>query len=111
MKKILSLIMLLVAIVTGAHAGESTADYFKLDNSVLYAINTTTGTRNDVIQFATSASSFTVGSNQLKVLKNSTATVTVSVAGGKTITNIALEWKDKPNKMSTNVGTLSSDAT
>jgi hypothetical protein len=111
MKKILSLIMLLVAIVTGAHAGESTADYFKVDNSVLYAINTTTGTRNDVIQFATSASSFTVGSNQLKVLKNSTATVTVSVAGGKTITNIALEWKDKPNNMSTNVGTLSSDAT
>ena len=111
LKKIFFSITLLVAIVTGVKADEVTADYFRVDNSALNAINTTTGTKVDVLQFSTSASSFTVGSNQLKVLKNSTATVTVSVAGGKTITGIALEWKDKPNNMSTDVGELSADAT
>ena len=110
-QKVFTLLTLALFFCSGAWAGEVTADYFRLDGSVLRAINTVTGTNVDVLQFSTSAASFTVGSNQLKVLKNSSATVTVSVAGAKTITGIQLTWKDKPNNMSTNVGTLNSNAT
>lgn len=119
MKKLFTLFVLLVAIVTSVHAGQVTYTYFKVASSVLYGVSAKSTSSPAVEGFvldqcefslvdpSTSASSVpSAGSGQLKIPASNAKGLVIS-AHGKTITKIEMSaWKNNPSQIKVGGETL-----
>lgn len=108
MKKLFTLLTMLIVAITSSWADEVTVTSFKSSSSTPYTYECISNNYavNEVEIITSDVASNPVGNNQLKVPANGTLTVS---AHGKSVTGIEISWKNTPN-ITANVGEISTDS-